>query len=61
MFNISDFQDYRIRAKDANTKRAQIKRLRQRILEKNADEFYFHMKNSALVNGVHYDKVVSNI
>ncbi|XP_022654804.1 probable U3 small nucleolar RNA-associated protein 11 [Varroa jacobsoni] len=50
-------KDYRIRAKDANTKRAQIKRLRQRILEKNADEFYFHMKNSALVNGVHYDKV----
>ncbi|OQR68793.1 putative U3 small nucleolar RNA-associated protein 11-like [Tropilaelaps mercedesae] len=50
-------KDYRVRAKDANQKRAEIKRLRQKVLEKNLDEFYFHMKNSALVNGVHHDKV----
>lgn len=50
-------QDYRVRAQDANKKRAEIKRLRQKVLEKNPDEFYFHMKNASLVAGVHHDKV----
>ncbi|XP_003741267.1 probable U3 small nucleolar RNA-associated protein 11 [Galendromus occidentalis] len=50
-------KDYRVRARDTNEKKAQIKRLRQKVLEKNSDEFYFHMKNAALVDGVHQDKV----
>jgi len=50
-------KDYRVRAKDTNEKKAQIKRLRQKVLEKNSDEFYFHMKNAALVDGVHHEKV----
>lgn len=53
----SSSQDYRVRAKDTNEKKAQIKRLRQKVLEKNTDEFYFHMKNAAVVDGVHHDKV----
>lgn len=38
-----DFKDYSARAKDFNVKKAKLKNLRQKVLEKNPDEFYFGM------------------
>ncbi len=49
-------KDYRLRAKDYNDKKRVLKRLRQKALNKNPDEFYFHMSNSKLVDGVHKEK-----
>jgi hypothetical protein len=33
-------QDYSARARDFNQKKAKLKQLRQKVLEKNPDEFY---------------------
>ena len=37
------YQDYSARARDFNAKKAKLKALRQKVLEKNPDEFYFGM------------------
>lgn len=51
-------KDYKLRAKDYGDKQAVLKHLRQKALNKNPDEFYFHMVNSKTVNGgVHRDLV----
>lgn len=50
-------KDYRLRAKDYNDKKQTLKRLRKKALNKNPDEFYFHMINSETVGGVHREKV----
>ncbi|XP_045623961.2 probable U3 small nucleolar RNA-associated protein 11 [Procambarus clarkii] len=50
-------KDYRIRAKDQNAKREAITTLRKRALNKNPDEFKYHMINSELKDGIHFEKV----
>ncbi|XP_055332719.1 probable U3 small nucleolar RNA-associated protein 11 [Paramacrobiotus metropolitanus] len=49
-------KDYKIRAIDHEKKDRTIRSLRQKALDKNPDEFYFHMHNSKLVDGKHIEK-----
>ena len=52
-------KDYKHRAKDYNDKKEILKHLRKKALNKNPDEFYFHMANAKTVDGVHRDLVSS--
>ena len=49
-------KDYKLRAKDYNDKKATLKKLKKKALNKNPDEFYFHMVNSRTEGGVHKEK-----
>lgn len=49
-------KDYKRRANHENQKKQIIKSLRKRALNKNPDEFYFHMVNSVVVNNIHREK-----
>ena len=46
-------KDYVIRAKDYHKKQDYLSILKKKAADRNPDEFYFHMHNSQVSNGVH--------
>ncbi|KAK4030057.1 hypothetical protein OUZ56_023015 [Daphnia magna] len=48
-------KDYRERARDFNEKKGALKGLHKRALNKNPDEFYFHMIRSRMEEGEHVE------
>ena len=53
--------DYKARADDYNTKKATLKKLAKKTLNKNPDEFYHHMIGSGMKDGVHYEKTKQEV
>lgn len=50
-------QDYKKRALDHQIKDKRLKKLKNKALERNPNEFHFHMINSRVVDGVHQEGV----
>lgn len=48
-------KDYQVRAAEFHRRQDLFTKLRKKALEKNPDEFYFKMKSSRLVDGVHFE------
>ncbi|VDO96302.1 unnamed protein product [Soboliphyme baturini] len=53
-------KDYKLRARDFQRKRNTLKKLSQKALERNRDEFYFHMINCKTENGKVFEKSKSS-
>jgi len=50
-------KDYRLRADDYNQKKSELQYLHKKALDRNPDEFYYHMVNSETnSDGTHVDK-----
>jgi len=49
-------KDYKRRANDYNQKKKALKILRQKAMDKNPDEFNYHMINSKIIDGEHTEK-----
>lgn len=47
--------DYKKRAQDHNEKAKRIKKLKNKALDRNPNEFHFHMINSRIEDGIHRD------
>jgi U3 small nucleolar RNA-associated protein 11 len=56
MGNLEKKKDYKQRATDYQEKQKRLKELHKKALERNPEEFYFHMKNSKTLDGVHIEK-----
>lgn len=52
-------QDYKKRALDHQSKAKRLKKLKNKALERNPNEFHFHMINSRVVDGVHQETIKS--
>lgn len=50
-------KDYKKRAIDHQMKAERLKKLKNKALERNPNEFHFHMLNSRIVDGVHQELV----
>ncbi|CAG0899463.1 unnamed protein product [Darwinula stevensoni] len=48
-------KDYTLRARDYHRKQRKLTVLKKRALERNPDEFYFHMINSKIEDGIHQE------
>lgn len=48
-------KDYKKRALDHHQKAERIKKLKNKALERNPNEFHFHMINSRIVDGLHQE------
>ncbi|XP_043239834.1 probable U3 small nucleolar RNA-associated protein 11 [Amphibalanus amphitrite] len=48
-------RDYKQRANEENKKKHQLKALKRKALNRNPDEFYFHMVNSRTKEGRHHE------
>lgn len=49
-------KDYKLRANDFNRKKAILRKLKLKVQNKSPNEFYFHMINSKIIDGVHKEK-----
>lgn len=49
-------KDFKVRAEHFNKKKATLKILKKKALERNVDEFHTHMINSKLIDGEHFDE-----
>lgn len=52
-------KDYKKRALDHHLKAKAIKKLKNKALDRNPNEFHFHMLNSRIIDGVHQEVVRS--
>ncbi|CAJ0578262.1 unnamed protein product, partial [Mesorhabditis spiculigera] len=51
-------KDYKNRAEDYHKKEKKLKKLRKHALDRNPDEFHYHMKNSVVKDGKHFEKPI---
>ncbi|GFY73476.1 probable U3 small nucleolar RNA-associated protein 11 [Trichonephila inaurata madagascariensis] len=49
-------KDYKLRARDHKVKKNKLRKLYRKAMFKNPNEFYYHMINSEIKDGLHYEK-----